>query len=40
MAQEAGKIASQIAQTDIGFRDIRERVNNLRSLIEDLKKAG
>lgn len=36
-AQEASKLASQIAQTDISFKDVRDRVNKLRAMVEELK---
>jgi len=36
-AQEAQRIASQILQTDINFRDIRERLNKLRELVQELR---
>lgn len=39
-AHEASKIASQIAQLDITFKDIRERVNGLRQFIEELKSTS
>ncbi|MAE61362.1 MAG: hypothetical protein CMJ49_08415 [Planctomycetaceae bacterium] len=35
-ADEAAKIASQIAQTDINYRDIRDRVDALRNLSREL----
>lgn len=38
MAQEANRIASQIAQTDINFKDIRKRVDALRSFLAELKQ--
>jgi len=38
-AQEASKLASQIAQTNISFKDVRDRVNKLRGLVEELKPA-
>jgi uncharacterized protein HemY len=37
-AQEAAKLASQIAQSDINFRDIRKRVEALRNLVNELKQ--
>jgi tetratricopeptide (TPR) repeat protein len=40
IAQEAQKIASQIAQTDINYRDVRQRVEALRKLVESLKNQG
>ena len=36
-ASEAAQIASQIAQTNINFRDIRDRVDALRKLNQELK---
>jgi tetratricopeptide (TPR) repeat protein len=36
-AQEAMKIASQIAQIDINYHDIRDRVESLRKLVTELK---
>ena len=36
-AQEASKVASQIAQTNINFKDIRNRVDALRQLTGELK---
>jgi Flp pilus assembly protein TadD len=36
-AQEAQKVASQILQTDIGFKDIRERAENLRQLVDKMR---
>jgi tetratricopeptide (TPR) repeat protein len=38
-AQEASRIGSQIAQTDINFRDIRTRVDDIRQFVNDLKQA-
>ncbi|MEX0886577.1 MAG: hypothetical protein WD009_09075 [Phycisphaeraceae bacterium] len=35
-AREAQKIASQILQTDINFRDIRERMDKLRTLVSEM----
>ena len=40
VAKEAAEIASDIAQRDINYRDIRDRVNGLRSLVDELKQAG
>jgi len=37
MANEAREIASTILQADINFRDIRDRVDKIRALIEKLK---
>ncbi len=39
-AREAQKIASQLLQTDINFRDIRERIDAIRGLVEGLQAAG
>ncbi len=36
-ATEAQQIASKIFQTDINFRDIRQRMDEIKSLIEELK---
>ncbi|MBI1368863.1 MAG: hypothetical protein GC162_09450 [Planctomycetes bacterium] len=38
IAQEAAKIASQIAQADINYHDIRQRIEMLRKLTTDLKE--
>jgi hypothetical protein len=35
-AREAQKIASKILRTDIKFRDIKERMDALRSLVTEL----
>ncbi len=40
LAQEAGKVASQIAQVNLGFKDIRERVEGLRALAGELRDGG
>ena len=37
-AREAQKIASQLVQTDIGYRDIRDRIDALRQLVDKLQK--
>jgi hypothetical protein len=37
-AQEAQKIASKILQTDIKFRDIRTRLDNIRALADQLQQ--
>lgn len=37
-AQEALKIASQIAQANINYHDIRDRVEDLRKLVNELKQ--
>lgn len=37
-AQEAGKIASQIAQVNLGYKDIRQRVEKLRELVASLRE--
>lgn len=39
-AREAAQIASQIVQTDITFRDVRVRLENLRKLVEELQSQG
>lgn len=39
-AREAQKIASQLLQTDINFRDIRDRIDAIRALVEGLQAAG
>ena len=39
-AQEASKLASQIAQTNINYRDIRNHLETLRKLVTDLKSGG
>ncbi len=36
-AQEAADIGSSIAQTNINYRDIRQRVDSIRKLIEELR---
>lgn len=36
-AQEAQKVASQILQTDISYRDIRDRAENLRQLVDQMR---
>jgi len=36
-AEEAGKIASTIAQTDINYKDIRQWIDQIRGLIKKLK---
>lgn len=36
-AREAQKIASQILQTDITFRDIRDRIDQIRQLVDSLQ---
>ena len=38
LAGEARKIASQLLQTDITYRDIRKRMNAIRALEDELKK--
>jgi len=38
LAREAQQIGSQVLQTDISFRDIRDRVDTLRSLTDRLEK--
>ena len=37
-AREAQKIASQVLQTDINFRDIRLQMDDIRKLVDDLAK--
>jgi len=37
-AQEASRLGSQIAQTDINFKDIRNRVDEMRQFVNDLKQ--
>lgn len=39
-AEEASKVASSIAQSDINYRDISDRNTSLRELIKTLKAAG
>ncbi len=39
VAEEAAKVASQIAQADFNFRDIRHHIENLRKLVEQLRAA-
>ncbi|MBI1373450.1 MAG: tetratricopeptide repeat protein [Phycisphaera sp.] len=39
-AQEATRLASQIAQADINYKDIRECVNRLRGLVDEMKKGA
>jgi len=39
-AQEASKIASQIAQTNINYKDIRQQLDSLRKLVTQLKSGG
>ncbi|MEX0742250.1 MAG: tetratricopeptide repeat protein [Phycisphaeraceae bacterium] len=39
-AQEATKVASQIAQIDINYKDIRERMDSARALVNRIKKAN
>jgi hypothetical protein len=36
MAREAQKVASKLLQSDINYRDIRQRVDNLRKLVDEL----
>ena len=38
LAGAARKIASQLLQTDITYRDIRKRMNAIRALEDELKK--
>jgi len=40
VAREASEIASNIAQRDINFKDIRKRIDSLRSYIDELKAGG
>ncbi len=37
VAQKAQKIASQILQTNINYRDIKDRINRVRALMDELK---
>ena len=37
IAQEAQQIASKILQTDITYRDIREQMNEIRELVDELR---
>ncbi|MEE9211988.1 MAG: hypothetical protein V3U29_04980 [Phycisphaeraceae bacterium] len=37
-AREAQKVASQILQTNIGYRDIRTRIDKIRALVDELQK--
>ncbi len=39
-AKEAQSVASGLLQTDINFRDIRDRMEEIRKLIEELKDTG
>ncbi|MHB1158082.1 MAG: tetratricopeptide repeat protein [Phycisphaerales bacterium] len=39
LATEASRIGSQIAQVDINFKDIRARIDKLRKLLDELRKA-
>jgi tetratricopeptide (TPR) repeat protein len=39
-AREAQKIASQLLQTDINYRDIRQRIDKIRGLVETLQGKG
>ena len=38
LARQAQKLASRILQTNIGYRDIRQRMDAIRSLVEELHK--
>lgn len=38
-ARDAQKIASQLLQTDINFRDIRVRIDSIRDLVENLQSS-
>ncbi len=38
LAKEAREVASQILQTDINYRDIRQRMDNIRALGDELQK--
>lgn len=40
MAEEASKIGSQIAQTNINFKDIRARIESVRGFIDELREAA
>ena len=37
IGEEAAKIASQIAQVDFNYLDIRDRLEKLRSLVEEMR---
>ena len=37
-AKEAQKVASQVLQTDINFRDIRKQMDDIRKLVDELAK--
>jgi tetratricopeptide (TPR) repeat protein len=37
LAEEALKVASQVAQTDINFRDVRQHIEVLRKLVDELR---
>ena len=39
MAGQAREIGSEILQTDINFKDIRDRMNSIRELVDELSKA-
>ena len=40
LAEEAREIASALFQSDINFRDIRDRLGGIRKLVEELQTAG
>lgn len=40
MAREAQKVASNILQAKINYRDIRDRLNNIRELVDQMQKAA
>lgn len=40
LAEEASKIGSKIAQTNINFRDIRDRLTRVREFIEELRNGN
>ncbi len=39
-AKEAQKVGSQVLQTDINYKDIRERVDKIRAFADELSKIG
>jgi tetratricopeptide (TPR) repeat protein len=40
IAEEASKVASHIAQTDINFKDIRARIDKLRKFMDELRRGA
>lgn len=40
MAREAQKVGSQILQSELNYRDIRQRVEKIRALVDELSKNG